>query len=240
MQAFDQLALLLAQQVQAALQRTGHRQVNLHIAQTQFLPQRSPAPAPARMQVQLERATVLAHMAARYGFTAEPLPQGVEAPPVSSTEQRIHAALDAAVCAAAQALCAQAQAALQQPPATTASAWQWQARIRIGDGDWQPLLLTLDADSSRTLEHYALQLRRAQRPAAATQAKPAVPLHVDVTACLLEKTVSTADIQALRPGSVLPIALGRATVLLNGQALLSAAVAEHQGKLHLTAFETLE
>jgi hypothetical protein len=39
---------------------------------------------------------------------------------------------------------------------------------------------------------------------------------------------------------VLPIALGTTTVLINGEALLAATVTEHQGKLHLTAFETLE
>ena len=61
-----------------------------------------------------------------------------------------------------------------------------------------------------------------------------------MTARLLEKTVSTADVQTLRTGSVLPIALGATTVLLNGEALLAATVTEHQGKLHLTAFETLE
>ena len=59
-------------------------------------------------------------------------------------------------------------------------------------------------------------------------------------ALLLEKTVTAADIQQLHVGSVLPIHLERARVALNGQAMLTASVAEHQGKLHLTAFETLE
>jgi hypothetical protein len=161
----------------------------------------------------LQRATVLAHMAARYGFTADGQADAPDTPP-SSTERRIGQALQDAVLRAVAALCAQADAALDSPPSTSASAWQWQARIQVGDSDWQPLHITLDADASRTLEHYALRL--------------------------LEKTVSTADIQALRRGSVLPIALGRTTVLLNGEALLTASVAEHHGKLHLTAFETLE
>jgi hypothetical protein len=34
--------------------------------------------------------------------------------------------------------------------------------------------------------------------------------------------------------------MGRAVTLINGAPLLRATVAEHQGKLHLTAFETLD
>ena len=236
-QAFDQLAADLAQHVQAQLHGTGHRPIAIQIAHAHFTP--LPGVAPQALQIELQRATVLAHMAARYGFTADGQADAPDTPP-SSTERRIGQALQDAVLRAVAALCVQAGTALDSPPSTSASAWQWQARIQVGDSDWQPLHITLDADASRTLEHYALQLRRTQRTAPPGAAKPAAPLQVELTARLLEKTVSTADIQALRRGSVLPIALGRTTVLLNGEALLTASVAEHHGKLHLTAFETLE
>ena len=235
-QAFDQLAQQLAQCVVQHLQRTGHRSVALCIAQAQFIPQRPPTSQTT--QVTLHRATVQAHMAARYGFSADDAPTDA---PANSTELRIHAALNAATAASVEVLCAQARAALPSTPISGgACAWLWQAQIQVAGGQWWPMEIALDAAASQALEQHALQLRRSQPSTAAHHAKPATPLHVNLTARLLEKTVSTADIQALRCGSVLPIALGRTTVLLNGEALLTATVAEHQGKLHLTAFETLE
>lgn len=238
-QAFDQLATALAQQVQTQLHGTGHRPISIQLAHAHFTPLHGAAPSSTHIDMQ--RATVLAHMAARYGFTADSSADDTTAAfPVSSTERRIADVLHQAVHSAVELLCTHARAALNHAPATSASAWQWEAQIQVADGAWQPLTVALDAAASRTLEHYALQLRRDQRQASPAHARPAVPLHATLTARLLEKTVSTAEIQALRPGSVLPIAMGRATVLLNGEALLAASVAEHHGKLHLTAFETLE
>ena len=129
-------------------------------------------------------------------------------------------------------------AAAQSP--ITASTWQWQAQIQVADSAWQPLNIALDSACCQALEQQVLQLRRTRPASPSATPKPATPLHIQLTARLLEKTVTTADVQALRTGSVLPIALGATTVLLNGEALLAATVTEHQGKLHLTAFETLE
>lgn len=234
-QAFDQLAALLAREVETQMQQTGHRPVAMHIENAHFMPLR--AAAPAQPQITLARATVQAHMAARYGFTQDDMTPVPDAQPASPTEQRIAAALHEAVCRATQATLTPAAAA--QPP-ITASTWQWQAQIQVADSPWQPLNIALDSACCQALEQQVQQLRRPRPASTPATPKPAAPLHIQLTARLLEKTVSTADVQALRTGSVLPIALGATTVLLNGEALLAATVTEHQGKLHLTAFETLE
>lgn len=235
-QAFDQLAALLAHRVEAHMQQTGHRPVAIRIGHAHFTPLR--AAAPAQLHTTLARATVQAHMAARYGFVQDNAGATADTQPAGPTEQRIAAALLEAVRTATRETLTLPTA----PPAGTApaSTWQWQAQIQVADSAWQPLHTELDTASSLALEHLALQLRRNRQTQAPLHGTPAAPLHVSLSARLLEKTVSTAAIQALRTGSVLPIALGRTTVLINGEALLSASVAEHQGKLHLTAFETLE
>lgn len=235
-QAFDQLAALLARRVEAHMQQTGHRPVAICIEHAHFSPLR--AAAPVQLHITLARTTVQAHMAARYGFTQENATPEADTLPASPTEQRIGAALHEAVRTAALETLA--------PPAglpagtSSASSWQWQAQIQVAGSAWQPLSMALDTACSLALEHLTQQQQRSRLAQTPLHGKPAAPLHVSLSACLLEKTVSTAEIQALRPGSLLPIALGRTTVLVNGEALLSASVAEHQGKLHLTAFETLE
>jgi len=234
-QAFDQLAALLARQVETQMQQTGHRPVAMRIEHAHFTPLR--AAAPAQPQITLTRATVQAHMAARYGFTQDDMTPTSDDQPASPTEQRIATALHDAVRRATQTTLMPAATA---QPLITARTWQWQAQIQVADSAWQPLNIALDIACCQALEQQVLQLRRTRPAPTPATPKPAAPLHIQLTARLLEKTVSTADVQALRTGSVLPIALGTTTVLINGEALLAATVTEHQGKLHLTAFETLE
>lgn len=239
-QALEQLAALLAQHVEAQMKQSGHRPVVIRIQDAQFTPLRGSPPA--QPQAFLERITVQAHMAARYGFTEDSTATGnLEAVSASSTELRIAAALHSAICQAVTQTVAHAQSAMRDASWTTStSGWQWQALIQVADSTWQPLRIELDPTSSQALERYALQMRSSQQPATGARSTPEATLQVGLSAQLLEKTVSAATVHALRTGSVLPIALGRSTVLLNGTALLTATLAEHHGKLHLTAFETLE
>lgn len=235
-QALEQIAALLGQHVEAQMQQSGHRPIAIRIQDATLTPLR--CVAPALPQAFLERDTVLNYMAARYGFT-EDLASSERAP-ASSTELRINAALQAAMREAVGHTVAQAQRELHHTTwSNSTSGWQWQAQIQIGDASIQPLRIELDTHSSQTLERYAMQLRSVQLPSTGT-ATPQATIEVDVTAQLLKKTVSAATVQALRAGTVLPIAMGRSNVLINGTALLTATVAEHHGKLHLTAFETLE
>lgn len=54
---------------------------------------------------------------------------------------------------------------------------------------------------------------------------------------LLEKPLSLGDVTALRPGSVLPVDLGLATVRIQDSPVFKASVVEHGGKLCLTSLQ---
>jgi len=65
-------------------------------------------------------------------------------------------------------------------------------------------------------------------------------LHVKLEGRLVSKEVTLAALFGLKVGDVIPVALGRADVLLDDARLFTAAVAEHKGKLCLTSFEDVE
>ena len=232
-QALEAMAMRLAQHIAALWQQTGHRPIALHIENAHFTPA-----APASMQaadspdIHIARATVQAWMAERYGFTAQASDISAQDAPCSATEQRITSALQAAT---EQAL----RQTLPDVPSTSLASsqiWDWRAHIRIAALPAQDLHIRLNASASASLERHIATQRKPSR----SQQPSTAPLEVELLALLVEKTVTAADIHQLQIGSVLPIAMDRARVALNGQPMLSASVAEHQGKLHLTAFETLE
>ena len=70
------------------------------------------------------------------------------------------------------------------------------------------------------------------------QARSGGRFNWDFTGTSSVTTGNTITIQVTTPTGLQT--LGTTTVLINGEALLAATVTEHQGKLHLTAFETLE
>lgn len=228
--AFDALASVLSRHVSQQIQQSGHRSLSVVIQDAHFVPLRLTAGAAQdATEARLSRDTVLQLMAQRYGFEHE---EG-QAPAITRTEERIASALQTAVTDALQAI-------LDKAGSATASAgtqrWCWQAQIQVGQHAAQTLRLELSAEHSAQLELLVQRIR----PQPRHSEYKAEPLQIELSALLLEKTVTAADIQNLRAGSVLPISLERARVTLNGQAMLCASVAEHQGKLHLTAFETLE
>lgn len=232
-QALEAMATKLAQQVQAQIQSCGHRPIALAIEAAHFCPATLNSSADLQQhRITMARATVQACMAERYGFTAQAGDISSEDAPCSATEQRITKALhEAAQTAIAKTLPNAIQAGV-----SSSQIWIWQAQIRVAQLPTQMLHIRLSTTASHALEGYLAAQRKPSRPHPASNE----PLEVDLQALLLEKTVSAADIYQLQVGSVLPIALDRARVLLNGQAMLSASVAEHQGKLHLTAFENLD
>ena len=230
--ALKALAILLSQHVTQQIQASGHRSLELAVEDAELVPCCATSAAPTTpTQVRFARTTVLQLMALRYGFetTADTDPTT----PRTRTEERIDAALQARV-AEALALCL-APVQHVQAVATT-QRWQWQASLRVGQHPAEMLCIALGPAQSAQLEFLINQ----QRPRHNTKTPKPEPLLIDLHAFLLEKTVTAADLQNLHVGSILPITLERARIALNGQAMLTASVAEHQGKLHLTAFETLE
>lgn len=232
-QALEAMATKFAQQVEAHIQGCGHRPITLTIEAAHFSPATLDSSADVQQhRITMARATVQACMAERYGFTAQASDIGNDDAPCSATEQRITQALHTAI---------ETSIAKTLPNAILAGVvssqiWMWQAQIRVGQLPAQMLHIRLSTAASHALEAYLAGQRKPSR----SQPSHSEPLEVELQALLLEKTVSAADIYQLQVGSVVPIALDRARVLLNGQAMLSASVAEHQGKLHLTAFENLE
>jgi flagellar motor switch protein FliM len=68
----------------------------------------------------------------------------------------------------------------------------------------------------------------------------ATRLEVRLDGCLVSKEITLATLFGLQVGDVIPVALGRADVVLDNSRLFTAAVAEHKGKLCLTSFEDAE
>lgn len=68
----------------------------------------------------------------------------------------------------------------------------------------------------------------------------ATQLRLKVTGRLVEREVPLGSLLDLRVGSVIPVSLGAADVLIEDSRLFCAQVAEHKGKLCLTAFEDVE
>ena len=68
----------------------------------------------------------------------------------------------------------------------------------------------------------------------------ATRLEVKLDGCLVSKEITLATLFGLQVGDVIPVALGRADVVLDNSRLFTAAVAEHKGKLCLTSFEDAE
>lgn len=237
----------VARAVGNCLGRGGRQKIKALVSHAALMPRPS-GTAPKGIDVALDRHTVLALMATRYGLSTDELagPSGI-----SATEQRIWTQIRNALAQAVEEtiskLCeGTGLEARSTGPAAPSDqegqvCWEWQAQVSIQDGEARPLTIGLDRAWSRRLEQ-RLAARRtptAGDGAARTTASEAA-LQVDLTAQLLERTMSAADLHDLRPGTVIPVVMGRAVALLNGVPMLTATVAEHQGKLQLTAFETLE
>lgn len=232
--AFEAISQHLAQHVAEQMQRTGHRNITLSIGDAHFEPQQPVQQAPhAACEVQISRSSVQDWMTLRYGFTQLADESHTQLLPPSATEKRITLHLQEAI---AQAVALVLPHSHDMASPAEQQLWRWSAQLRVGSQAPAALSILLTAAQSACLEAWVAQQRKPARSAMHT----GQPLLIDLQALLLEKTVSAADIYQLRVGSVVPIALDRALVNLNGQPMLSASVAEHQGKLHLTAFETLE
>jgi len=212
----------------------------------------------------LPRPVVLGVMALRFGTEARPtaaastptgsLSNDTALPPETATEWRcrqmlsrllldcLHESLQGTRAGSAP----QADTALpptlsgQSQPPFAPGCWLLQLRLseaRLGlDSE---LTLALDAPRMDAL----LRRLAPPRPASSATACPGTDLpqrlQLRLQARLLERAMLLGEVLDLRPGQVLPVRIQHTDVLVDGARLFTASVAEHQGKLCLTAFEDL-
>jgi flagellar motor switch protein FliM len=123
--------------------------------------------------------------------------------------------------------------------------WVLEARVveRARKADGSLRILLDEPWSTSLLQGLAPMSKRTAQPAGA---KPGgaqsvgAQLQVTLTARLLEKQLTVGTLLDMSPGDVIPISLGASDVLIGDSRLFRAAVAEHQGKLWLTSFESVE
>lgn len=231
-QVFESIANTLAQQITEHIQLTGHRRIALSVHGARFSPAAANTLGHTQApQITLPRQTVQALMSERYGFSVQPQDGTDTDLTVSSTESRITHTIQNAIHSAL---------ALTLPNAATSATasqqWDWEASIQVGTLPPQPIRIALHMQASASLEELVKQQRHPVR-AIPTSTEP---LLIELHAVLAHKNMTAAEVQQLRVGSVVPIAMERAKVSLNDQPMLSASVAEHHGTLHLTAFENLD
>jgi flagellar motor switch protein FliM len=206
--------------------------------------------------VAFERELLLGLLDCRYGGRgATPAaPRDPAAERVTATEERLAVTLTeqlADVLAAriganlnAVGLAAAAAAGLAAPAAVSApanSAWALQIRLREPrSGSCGQLWIALDgAVMADILRGITPEKKHGQ--AAQPAAEPlATRLQVKLDGRLVSKEITLARLFDLQVGDVIPVAVGRAEVMLDDSRLFTAAVAEHKGKLCLTSFEDAE
>lgn len=146
----------------------------------------------------------------------------------------------------AAGLPAAAAAAAGLGPARTVSApaksaWTIQIGLREPQsGACGQLWIALDAAVMADILH-GLQPDKARPHAAHPVGEPlATRLQVRLEGRLVSQEITLARLFDLQVGEVIPVAVGRAEVMLDDARLFTASVAEHKGKLCLTSFEDAE
>jgi flagellar motor switch protein FliM len=133
-----------------------------------------------------------------------------------------------------------APGALEIQPGASPKAGSWAIRAEISEEKLAlhgALWFSLDDACIQAI----LSLLTPRRDQARKRAAPlATQLRLKVTGRLVEREVTLGSLLDLRVGSVIPVSLGAADVLIDDSRLFSAQVAEHKGKLCLTAFEDVE
>jgi flagellar motor switch protein FliM len=208
-----------------------------------------------RIGMAVPRALVLKLLLYRYGGgEASAVEPGAVA--VTASEERLSTrlgqqlalALASRIDAGLPAVGAAADLAQAEP------AVHFHSESALPTGLWQLTLTLVEADSGQrhalrfSLDdgcmHQLLdRLGRGRTLAREGAATPGLPLSsrlkLRLTARLVQQRLPLGAILDLQPGSVLPIPQPTAVVLVKDSPLFSASVAEHKGRLWLTAFQDL-
>lgn len=209
--------------------------------------------AAGRLGFSIDRPAALALLTRRLGMSnGSPLEQETLQRSETATEQRLAAQVGRCLV---QRLSARLVSGLQERAADTAPAVPDAERHGFGSPtDAQALFLGCDLLDAQghpmgrlnwVLEDSALDAllralapprrKPAKKPIDPTTLRRQLPMLLDVR--LLEKPLSLGDVMALRPGSVLPVDLGLATVRIQDSPVFKASVVEHSGKLCLTSLQ---
>jgi flagellar motor switch protein FliM len=214
------------------------------------------AGAQGTLAVAFERRLLLGLLMCRYGRRgAAVLPaHDLAGERVTATEERLAVVLTQQI---AEVLSARVSAALVAagladavpasgpgPAAPVAApgkaAWTICVVLRPAQSD-QQVTFWMAPDSALMAAILQGLLSDSGRPRAPAAREPLVStLQVRLDACLVSKEIVLANLFELKVGDVIPVAVGRADVLLDESRLFTAAVAEHKGKLCLTSFEDTE
>lgn len=101
--------------------------------------------------------------------------------------------------------------------------------------------LQLDSNwSARVLRALTPLRERARKPSPSAHTPLPKRLQLTLTARLIERPMTIGALLDLKVGDVVPTTLANAAVMIGDSRLFSASVAEHKGKLCLTAFEDVE
>lgn len=203
----------------------------------------------------IDRPLVLALMAKRLGLGEDTALATADTPPTATEDRLLHllAGQFAGLCVKwlEQASRPDGDATQDLTLASDLPPLQGGALPAFGPDGWELVAALRDGEQEATISlalsgAYLLPLlrqlsaqHRPSRPAAQQQPLDR-RLALTLQARLLERELDLGTVLDLRPGALIPIRLTDATVMVEGSALMSAAVAEHQGKLCLTSFQDLE
>lgn len=119
----------------------------------------------------------------------------------------------------------------------------WAIRAEVGEptrGIEGALWFTLDEAWMQRLLSRIAPTREGNKNKLATAQPFGARLQLTLVARLLEKELPLGRLLDTRVGDVIPVSLGNTDVLVDDSRLFTARVAEHKGKLCLTAFEDVE
>ena len=203
----------------------------------------------------VDRPLVLALMAKRLGLGEDTALATADTPPTATEDRLLHllAGQFAGLCVQwlQQAARADGDATQDLTLESDLPPLQGGALPALGPDGWELIASLRDGDQEATISlalagAYLLPLLRRlsaqHRPSRPPAQQPPLDRRLTLTlqARLLERELELGTVLDLRPGALIPIRLADATVMVEGSALMSAAVAEHQGKLCLTSFQDLE
>lgn len=211
-----------------------------------------------RIGFAIDRRLLLSVLAYRYGlgqnmvFAASSTPDSL--PAETATEDRLRAALGRQFI---QLLADRLEAGHRgegDEPATVAHEFKTINQAPVARGAWVvtaqieetahamtgSLMFTLDEAWMDRLLHNNAPRREKVSDGPTSAAPLPTRLQLILVARLLQKEMQLGELLNIKVGDVIPISLSDADVLIDDSRLFTATVAEHKGKLCLTAFSDIE